>query len=380
MANTGIKTAFYRGGTSKAILFNAANLPKDKETRDRIFLYAMGSPDAYGRQLNGMGGGLSSLSKIVIVEPSSRNNVDVDYTFIQISVDQPVADYGGMCGNMSSAVGPFAIDEGMVETENGMVTVRVYNTNTNKIFHSTFEVMNGEVVEEGDFSIPGVSGSGAKIRLNFIDPSGAVTGQLLPSGNVRDTLQTDVDGIDMIEVSMIDASNPVVFVRAQDIGIKGIESPIELDRDTALMERLDIIRRSASVAMGMSATPKDAILSNPKIAIISPPKSFNALGGTAYDKDDFDLSVRLVSMGNFHRAITLTGAMCLAVAAKIEGTLVHDIVFGVDDMRIGNPSGVLPVEAEVEMNESGPLAHSVTTFRTQRRIMDGRVLFPSSLL
>lgn len=378
MANIGIKAAFYRGGTSKAILFNAADLPKDKKIRDRIFLYAMGSPDVYGRQLNGMGGGLSSLSKIVIVEPSSRDDADVDYTFIQISVDEPVADYGGMCGNMSSAVGPFAIDEGMVMAKDGMSTVRVYNTNTNKIFHSNFEVLDGEAVEQGDFSIPGVSGSGAKISLDFIDPGGAVTGQLLPSGKVCEKLQ--IDGMGVIKVSLVDASNPIVFVRAQDVGIKGIETPAELDRDTALMERLEIIRRSASVAMGISATTEEAILSNPKIAIISPSHSFDALGGAAYDKDEFDLSVRLVSMGNFHRAITLTGAMCLAVAARIKGTLVNDLVTSASDVRIGNPSGVLSVQADVEMKEAGPLAHSVTTFRTQRRIMDGRILFPSSFL
>lgn len=378
MANIGIKAAFYRGGTSKAILFNAADLPKDKKTRDRIFLYAMGSPDVYGRQLNGMGGGLSSLSKIVIVEPSSRDDADVDYTFIQISVDEPVADYGGMCGNMSSAVGPFAIDEGMVMAKDGMSTVRVYNTNTNKIFHSNFEVLDGEAVEQGDFSIPGVSGSGAKISLDFIDPGGAVTGQLLPSGKVCEKLQ--IDGMGVIKVSLVDASNPIVFVRAQDVGIKGIETPAELDRDTALMERLEIIRRSASVAMGISATTEEAILSNPKIAIISPSQSFDALGGAAYDKDEFDLSVRLVSMGNFHRAITLTGAMCLAVAARIKGTLVNDLVTSASDVRIGNPSGILSVQADVEMKETGPLAHSVTTFRTQRRIMDGRILFPSSFL
>ncbi|PCI86541.1 MAG: PrpF family protein [Hyphomicrobiales bacterium] len=378
MTNIGIRAAFYRGGTSKAILFNAADLPKDKKIRDRIFLYAMGSPDVYGRQLNGMGGGLSSLSKIVIVEPSSRDDADVDYTFIQISVDEPVADYGGMCGNMSSAVGPFAIDEGMVVAKDGMSTVRVYNTNTNKIFHANFEVVDGAAVEQGDFSIPGVSGSGAKISLDFINPGGAVTGQLLPSGKVYDKLQ--IDGMGVIKVSLVDASNPIVFVRAQDVGIKGIETPAELDRDTALMERLEIIRRSASVAMGMSATTEEAILSNPKIAIISPSQSFDALGGTAYDKDEFDLSVRLVSMGNFHRAITLTGAMCLAVAARIKGTLVNDLVTSASDVRIGNPSGVLSVQADVEMNETGPFARSVTTFRTQRRIMDGRILFPSSFL
>lgn len=378
MANIGIRAAFYRGGTSKAILFNAADLPKDKKIRDRIFLYAMGSPDVYGRQLNGMGGGLSSLSKIVIVEPSSRDDADVDYTFIQISVDEPVADYGGMCGNMSSAVGPFAIDEGMVMAKDGMSTVRVYNTNTNKIFHSNFEVLDGEAVEQGDFSIPGVSGSGAKISLDFIDPGGAVTGQLLPSGKVCEKLQ--IDGMGVIKVSLVDASNPIVFVRAQDVGIKGIETPAELDRDTALMERLEIIRRSASVAMGISATTEEAILSNPKIAIISPSQSFDALGGAAYDKDEFDLSVRLVSMGNFHRAITLTGAMCLAVAARIKGTLVNDLVTSASDVRIGNPSGILSVQADVEMKEAGPFAHSVTTFRTQRRIMDGRILFPSSFL
>lgn len=378
MTNTTLKAAFCRGGTSKAVMFNGADLPEDRASRDRIFLHVLGSPDAYGRQLDGMGGGLSSLSKVVIVEPSARKDADLDYTFVQIAVDKPVADYGAMCGNMASAVGPFAIDEGILKADDGVVKIRIHNTNTNKLFDARFEVANGKAVEIGDFAIPGISQRGARIQLDFLDPGGAATGKLLPTGNLIDRL---IVGEEEIQASMVDASNPVVFVRAQDVGLNGTESPESIDADEVLMERLDQIRRSAAVAMGMAARPQDALLSNPKIALVAPSAAFTALDGSQYTPSDGHLSVRLVSMGNVHRAITLTGAMCVAVAARLPGTLVHSIVKPDDGGRIlvANPSGILPVEAKVAMEGQAMTALSATTFRTQRRIMSGVVHFPASL-
>ncbi len=372
-----LRAAFYRGGTSKAVMLNGADLPKDRAARDRIFLHVLGSPDPYGRQLDGMGGGLSSVSKVVIVEPSTHPEADVDYTFVQIAVGDPVADYGSTCGNMSSAVGPFALAEGLVTAEAPEALVRIHNTNTRQIYHARFAVEGGQAVEEGDFEIPGVGGTGAKVALDFLEPGGAATGQLLPTGQAVDRLQ--VDGVGEIEASLIDAANPVVFVRAKDLNRTANEAPQDLDADRDLMTTLDAIRRAGGVAMGLAETPEAVPLSNPKVAIIAPPAPFTALDGRSYRPETHDVSVRLISMGNFHRAITLTGGMCVAVAANIPGSLVAEGDGATGTLRIGNPSGILPVEAKVETTASGPVAISATTFRTQRRIMEGAVLYPARL-
>lgn len=369
-----LRAAFYRGGTSKAVMFNAADLPAEKELRDKIFLHVMGSPDAYGRQLNGLGGGISSLSKVVILEPSKRDDADVDYTFVQIAVDEPVADYGQMCGNMSSAVGPFALEEGMVSANGESATVRIYNTNTGKILHATFPVKDGLPVEDGDFEIPGVSQPGAKVTLDFFDPGGTATGKLLPTGRAEDVLA--IDDVGSFRASMVDASNPTVFIAAPDAGVSGYENPAELDASPGLAARMDKIRRAAAVAMGMVDRPEDALLSTPKVALVAPPGQFTALDGRSYRPEDHHLSVRFVSMEKFHRAVTLTGAMCVAVAARIPGTLINGLISTRNDILIGNPSGVIPVRAVVEQAPHGIKAVSATTFRTQRRIMEGRLPYP----
>lgn len=376
-----LRAAFYRGGTSKAVVFNAADLPDDKATRDRIFLHVLGSPDPYGRQLDGMGGGISSLSKVVIVEPSARADADVDYTFVQIAVDTPLADYGSACGNMSSCVGPFAVEEGLVPVapDQAEALVRIYSTNMNGIYHARFPVRDGKPVEQGPFAIPGVSGTGAKVQLDFLDPGGAGTGQLLPTGHASDVLQ--VDGVGELETSLIDAANPVVFFRASDLVKTATERPEALDNDQELAAKFEAIRRAGALAMGMAKTPEAVSRSSPKVAMVSAAQDFTALDGRDHASNTHDLNVRLVSMGNFHRAITLTGGMCTAVAAQIPGTVVEQIARPEGhDLRIGNPSGVLPTTAEVRDAPSGPKAISAGTYRTQRRIMEGSVLFPSDLL
>lgn len=378
MQQARLPAAFIRGGTSKAVFFKGSDLPPSQAARDRIFCHVLGSPDAYGRQLDGLGGGLSSLSKVVIVDPSKRTDADVDYTFVQVAVDQPVADYSAMCGNMSAAVGPFAVEEQMVPVHGEQTSVHIYNTNTDKLLAATFAVENGRVIETGDFAIPGVSGSGAKIRLDYFEPGGAATGFLLPSGNVRDLLT--VDDLGSIEVSLVDASNPVVFVGAADLGKTALEAPADLDADTALMATLEQIRRAGSVAMGMSATPDAAKLSNPKVAMVGAPQPFTGLDGRRYQKADYHIAVRIVSMGNMHRAVTLTGAMCVATAVRIPGTIAHDIARASDTTLVGNPSGLLPVEAKIRETCQGHEVVSTTTYRTQRRIMEGCVLFPSAFL
>ncbi len=376
-----LRAAFYRGGTSKAVVFNGADLPADRALRDRIFLHVLGSPDPYGRQLNGMGGGLSSLSKVVIVEPSERDDADVDYTFVQIAVGEPLADYGSACGNMSSCVGPFALDEGFVTVgaDATEALVRIYSTNTQSLYHVRFPVRNGKPVEEGGFAIPGVAGTGAKVTLDFLAPGGAGTGKLLPTGNAVDVLQ--VEGVGPIDVSLVDAANPVVFFGASALGKSAAENPQDLDADSALMAQVEAIRRAGGVAMGMAVSPEEVRASSPKVAMLGAAREFTALDGRGYSPDTHDLNVRLVSMGNFHRAITLTGAMCTAVAAQIPGTLVQSVARPAGhDLRLGNPSGVLPTTADVRQGPSGPEAISAGTFRTQRRLMEGAVLFPSDFL
>src|SRR4051812_10283322 len=251
-----IPAVFMRGGTSNAIVFNARDLPRERALWDDIFLAAIGSPDPYGRQLDGMGGGISSLSKVCIVGPSSRADADIDYTFAQVSVKESKVDYSGNCGNMSSAMGPYAVDEGIVKPASKDALVRVHNTNTRKIIWSRFALDQGLSAVDGDLAIPGVSGTGAPVRLEFREPGGATTGKLLPTGNVSDTL--DVAGHGQFRVSMVDAANACCFVRASDLGLSGTEMPEALDANTPLLERLQAIRIAASVAMGIGATAEEA--------------------------------------------------------------------------------------------------------------------------
>jgi 2-methylaconitate cis-trans-isomerase PrpF len=373
--NRRIPAVFMRGGTSKALVFHARDLPADCAARDRLFCHVMGSPDAYGRQLDGMGGGLSSLSKIVIVEPSERPGIDIDYTFVQIAVDAAIADYSSMCGNMSASVGPFAVDEGLVniaaiDTE---ASVSIYNTNTDKQFTARFPVADGKSVETGDFSIPGVSGTGACIQLDYREPGGAATGKLLPADAVVTELTT-CNG-ECIRASLVDSSNPVAFVRAADLGKTATELPQDLDADKDFMHRMETIRKAASVAMGLSDTEAGAARGAPKVAIVAEPDDFTALNGETFNADEFSIAVRIISMGNVHRAITLTGAMCVATAVKIPGTIPHQTARDTGTTIIGNPSGLLPVEAVVQCND-GFHAVSATTYRTQRRLMEGLLPLP----
>ena len=263
-----IPAVFMRGGTSKGLVFKGADLPADQARWDALFCAAMGSPDASGRQLDGMGGGLSSVSKVCVVSRPSRADADVDYTFAQVSIRDARIDMSGNCGNMSSAVGPFAVDEGLIAAADGPVTIRIHNTNTQKIIHSTFEVRDGRAVEHGDFAIPGVAGTAAPIRLEFLEPGGAITGKLLPTGDVVEEL--DVPGVGRIDVSMIDAGNACVFVRAESLGLTGTETPEQIEHDARLMEALLAIRARASVAMGI--TPDMAAaqskITTPSIGIV----------------------------------------------------------------------------------------------------------------
>jgi 2-methylaconitate cis-trans-isomerase PrpF len=361
-----IRAVFMRGGTSRALFFHEADLPAPGAARDRILLASLGSPDPYGRQLDGLGGGLSSLSKACIIAPASHPEADVDYTFAQVHVAEPLVDYTGNCGNCSAAVGPFAVDEGLVPAREGETLVRIHNTNTRKLIVARVPVSSGEAAVDGDFVLPGVPGRGARIALDFLDPGGAGTGRLLPTGRARDR----VEGV---AASLVDATNPVVFVRARDLGLAGTERPEAVDADPALSARLEAIRVAAAALMGLSGSA-----ATPKVAVVAPPAPFTALDGTAYGAGQADLVSRVISMGNCHRAFALTAAMCLAVAARIEGTVVRECAAGeaAGDLRLGHPSGVLPIAARVGARGGLPWAECVTVYRTARRLMEGFVRVP----
>ncbi|MGF9664187.1 PrpF domain-containing protein [Arthrobacter crystallopoietes] len=372
-----LPAAFIRGGTSKALVFHLADLPSERAAWDRIFLSTMGSPDPNGRQLDGMGGGISSLSKVCVVGPPTHPEADVDYTFAQVQVDTAAVDYGGNCGNMSSAIGPFAVDEGLVRADDGEATVRIHNTNTGKIIASTFSVADGRAVTEGDYAIDGVAGTGAAVRLDFLDPGGAATGILLPTGRVRSELTTAAGPV---AVSMVDAANPCVFVAAADLGLTGTELPEAVEADPALLGTLEDLRRQASVAMGIAGSPREAAANRltPFIALVAAPQDYQTLSGRTVSADETDLLVRFMSSGRPHRAVPVTGAMCTAIASRLPGSAVHEAARPADSdeapIRLGTPSGVLDVNAAVAPNDDGGFrADYASTYRTTRRLFEGFV-------
>ena len=373
-----LPAVFMRGGTSRAVMFHRRDLP-ERRGWDPIFLAAMGSPDPHGRQLNGMGGGISSLSKVCILSPSERPDADVDYTFAQVQIREAAVDYRGNCGNMSSAVGPFAVDEGLVRTDGDTAVVRIFNTNTGKIIRSTFPLVDGRAAVDGTMAIPGVAGTGAPVRLDFLSPGGAITGKLLPTGNAMDRL--DVAGVGAIEVSMIDAAAACVFVRASDLGLTGTELPEALDADSVLLDRLQRIRRAAAVVMGIAADDAAAGrgIGVPAIGFVAPPGAAPTLSGEMIAPGDVDLTARFISNGQPHRALPLTASLCTAVAARIEGTLPARALTAAPPgaVRIGMPSGVLTVDADVSLAPAtGWVAHSGALYRTARRLFDGRIYVP----
>ncbi len=376
MTQTRYPAVFMRGGTSKAIMFHARDLPADRAAWDAIFLAAMGSPDPYGRQLDGMGGGVSSLSKVCVIAPSARGDADIDYTFAQVQIGEARVDYGGNCGNMPSAVGRFAVEAGMVPAAAGETTVRIFNTNTKKIIHSTFAVHSGRAVVRGDLAIPGIAGSGAPIRLDFLSPGGATTGKLLPSGNALDLL--DIPGLGRIEISLIDAANACAFVAADALGLRGIEMPDELERNTAAMEKLAAIRLHASVAMGIAPTLQEARARKavPFIGFVSQAQDAVTLSGDALAAGAADLTLRMLSNGQPHRALPLTASLCAAVAARIEGSVVARVTRrdAGERLRLAMPSGVLAVGAQTRCDNGVWQVRSGSFYRTARRLFEGHVL------
>ncbi|MGH2406066.1 MAG: 2-methylaconitate cis-trans isomerase PrpF family protein [bacterium] len=379
-----IRTVVMRGGTSRAVFFKPEDLPTEPGLRDRVILKVFGGGDPYGRQIDGLGGATSTTSKMAIIAPASVPNADVDYTFGQVNVSTPMIDYGGNCGNISSAVGPYAIDEGLVRATDPVTPVRIWQTNTRKRIIAHVPTRNGAHQVEGDYAIDGVPGTGAMITLEYLEPGGSMTGRLLPTDLAAEPL--DVPGVGVITVSLVDAANPLVFVRPQDLGLSGTEMPDRVDGDADLLRRLETIRAHAAVRMGLAKTPEDATAKSPgvpKIAFVSAPGAFASTSGRRVEASAIDLVGRIMSMGRLHRSYALTGTICTAVASVIEGTVVHAVARAAQGsertVRIGHPAGIIEAGAKVARRDGAWIAEKVVTRRTARRLMEGSALVPESL-
>ncbi len=380
-----IRTVIMRGGTSRGLFFRDEDLPLDPEARTWTILAAFGSPDRYGRQIDGLGGATSLTSKAAIISKGTQPGIDVNFTFGQVSIEKPLIDMRGNCGNISSAVGPYAIDEGLVPCQEPLTQVRFLNTNTQKVIVAHVPTRNGRFEPEGNYTIPGVPGTGSKIVLDFLDPGGAVTGKLLPTGQVRDVLH--VPGIGHIEVSIVDAANPLVFCRSEDFGLSGQETPEQIDTNQELLLRIGATRAAAGVAIGLADSIEEAIHSVPsvpKIAFVTQPRPYFQLDGVLREAADVDLVARIMSMGHLHRAYALTGAICTTVAAQIPGTLVYDVVSerarASGGLRLGHPSGVMDLSARTHKEGERWYVEKASAARTARRLMEGPVYIPGWLL
>ena len=370
-----IEAAYYRGGTSRAIIVERCNLPPEEVTWPLIFLKLIGSPDQYGRQLDGMGAGISSLSKMCVVAPSSHPDADVDYTFYAVGIRDEEVDVSGNCGNISAAIGPYAFDHGMLEkkrkptADDDIVVVHILNTNTNKMIRSTFVTANGEAQVSGDYFIDGVSERSSRIQLEFLDPAGAKTGKTLSTGNI-------VDSIDGIEVSCVDVGNPCVFVKAQNFDLKHPASPEMIMKTPDLLDRLERFRNSAAVQMGLIQPGEHTPRAVPKLGLVSPSMRYTMLSGQTQESNAIDVIVHFISDRQPHRAIPLTAAICSGAAAQLKGPIVerHLAVNLVqpDVITIGHPSGMIPVRAQLQGDSE---VRSVTVFRTARRLMEGKFFY-----
>lgn len=369
-----ISAAYYRGGTSKGVFFKKKDLPFDDQKKlGDLFLKIIGSPDPNGRQLNGMGGGVSSVSKCVIISPSEKEGIDVDYNFIQLAVDEPVADWSNNCGNLSSAVGPFAVNEGIVKAKDGEITIKIYQVNTNKIIHSTFKVKDGFAIPEGNYQIAGVAGTGSKIRLDYLEPGGSGTGKLLPTGNVIDEISFDEK---KIKVSIVDAATPLVYIKSDDLGLKCTETPEEIDENKQASEIIQKIRKKCAVLIGLAKSEESVLLGTPRIGIVSEPRDYIALDKSNISRTQYDICTRMFSMGKAHKAIMGTAGVNIGVACAIDGTLPNLVKrkgANVLETRVGNPSGIITSGAVIEKKENNFFAKSAVMYRTARPLMKGSV-------
>ena len=375
-----VPAVFMRGGTSRAICFKEDDLAAyDQLTRERIILAALGSPDMHGRQVDGLGGGISSLSKVAIIGKSTQSDADVTFTFGQVDVRTSTIDWSSTCGNISSAVGPFAIDEGLVPAVEPITQIRVLATNTGKRYIAQVPVCDGQAEVEGEYTIDGVPAPGACITLEYLEPGGSLGGSVLPTGLAQQEII--VASGRQVTLSLVDAAIPTVFVRAEELAVDARRLAADLDGEGALQELLEEIRCHGAVLLGLAENIESAHTHSqgaPKIAMVAPPASYESSGGKCVDVAHIDLLARAISMGNTHRTFPGTVSMCTAVAAAVAGTVVHEVsqAASSEQLRIGHPAGIMEIGAKVKRCGSEWRAESVIAQRTARRIMEGSVLVP----
>lgn len=364
-----IRTAIVRGGTSKGVFVLANELPQDPEVRDKVILSMYGGTDE--RQIDGLGGADSLTSKLAIISVSSKPDADIDYTFGQVGIGTGKIDYNSNCGNIISGVGPFAIDEGLVPIKEPYTTVRIFNTNTNSIIEAKVPVSAGKARSTGNYKIDGVPGKGAKIELNFLDAAGAKTGELFPTNKRKETFYIENREID---VSIVDVSAPVAFVKAESVGLNGTELPSELSENhLALLEK---IRSKAAKMLGFVENATDATKitpSSPKVIVVSPSQTYVNTKGIITNEESIHLTARAMSMQKMHKTFPVTGGLCTAAASKLKGTVVYECCkqSQAKEIIIGHPSGIM--DFGIELTDSGNQVQfkKTSVARTSRRIMEG---------
>jgi len=379
MTQQRIPAVYMRGGTSKGVFFLEKDVPAAGPQRDAFMLRVIGSPDPYGKQIDGMGAATSSTSKVVIIGKSTRDDADVDYLFGAPSIENPVVDWSGNCGNLSSAVGPFAIAQGLVDApRDGIATVRIWQVNIQKHIIAHVPMRNGEVVEEGDFVLDGVAFPAAEVVVEFMHPGGS-GGNILPTGNTIDEL--DIPGFPALPATLLNAGNPTIFVEAERVGLTGTETQEQVNGNSELLARLETIRAHCTVAMGLAATPEEATTlrpHTPKLCLVAKPANYVAAGGKQVEAGDIDVIARIVSMGKLHHAITGTGAVAVAVAAALNGTLVHRIAGDIGDRQVqmGHTAGTVAVGAQTQQVNGAWIVEKAVMSRSARRLMEGWILLP----
>lgn len=379
MKNDRLPCVIMRGGTSKGVYILGNDLPREQAKRDQAVLAVFGSPDA--RQIDGLGGADPLTSKLAIIDRSERPDADIDYTFGQVDIHKAFVDYSSNCGNISAGVGPYAIAQGLVKAAEPVTRVRIYNTNTDKVFEAEVPVTNGKPQEAGDYQIDGVPGTGARIGLNMAGTVGAATGRLLPTGKAREMIE--VSGFGSLEVSMVDAASPMVFVRAEAIGLCGTESPSQIDSNPQLLKLLEDIRCLAAEKMGIAdqETARQKVRAIPMVAFVSPAQEYKShTTGALIAADSVDFVSRVMFMGIMHKAYSGTATVCTGCAAVTPGTIVNELMSSgaAEDVlvRIGQPAGVI----DCDMGLCGGSIKRAMLGRTARRIMEGYVYIPQELL
>ena len=383
-----VPATYMRGGTSKGVFFNLEDLPQPAqvagEARDKLLLRVIGSPDPYAKQIDGMGGATSSTSKTVVVSRSQRVDHDVDYLFGQVSIDKPFVDWSGNCGNLSAAVGPFAIHAGLIDEDripqNGIVTVRVWQVNIGKTILIHVPIVNGFVQETGAFELDGVTFPAAEIQVDFVDPADG-EGSMFPTGNLVDDLV--VPDVGTFNATFINAGIPTIFVDAEVLGYQGTELQDDINNDESALARFESIRAYGALKMGLIDSLEEAQTRQhtPKIAFVSQPKSYLSSSGKAVEAGEVDILVRALSMGKLHHAMMGTAAVAIASAACVPGTLVNLAAGGgeKESVTFGHPSGALKVGAKAKQTEQGWVVEKAIMSRSARILMEGFVRVPSNV-